>query len=137
MDGQTALAGSRSDWTLVEVLIFACGEHEMQEGTAAYKPKTFSAVLAARGLPGWQGSHSLKEWLPKQPGKLLYKASVDGWSSATFHQKCDNMYRQDCCMNSSDCKNQDANEGRILLQMLGHIIDERKKLLVDFEVGGI
>eukprot|EP00808_Paulinella_micropora_P030341 g9876.t1 len=101
MDGRTALAGSFNDWTLVEVLVFACGElvpkgtaayKPKKSDTAAYKPKMFSAVpQAARGLAGWQGSEVLKEWLPKQPGKLLYKASVDGWSSATFHQKCDNQ----------------------------------------------
>eukprot|EP00808_Paulinella_micropora_P030340 g9875.t1 len=33
----------------------------------------------------------LQEWVGHRELKLLYQASVDGWSSAIFHQKCDNQ----------------------------------------------
>jgi len=40
-----------------------------------------------------ESSYSLKEITPgsfSEASNLLYKASRDGWSAATFHQKCDN-----------------------------------------------
>jgi len=35
-------------------------------------------------------ANNITEWLPKRNFQLLYKATVDGFSSASFHKKCDN-----------------------------------------------